>query len=62
MFNGAGRKARPVVVLDSAPGMQTAHLGHWSTSLVYFGPVAVLVGYLGVQSWRDRRRSREGED
>jgi hypothetical protein len=42
--------------------MLTAHIGHWSTSLLYFGPVVALVGYLGVQSWRDRRRSREGED
>jgi len=36
--------------------MILAHLGHWYVSLLYFGPVALLVGYLGVQNWRDRHR------
>ncbi|MCW2783298.1 MAG: hypothetical protein JWR35_3747 [Marmoricola sp.] len=36
----------------------TAHFGHWSTSLLYFGPVVVLVGFLAIQSWRERRRAR----
>ena len=39
--------------------MMLAHLGHWYVSLLYFGPVAVLVGYLTVQHRRDRRRSRD---
>jgi len=39
-----------------------AHLGHWYVSLMYFGPVAVLIGYLGYTNWRDRRRSREEGD
>jgi hypothetical protein len=39
-----------------------AHLGHWYVSLMYFGPVALLIGYLAVQNWRDRRRSREEGD
>jgi threonine/homoserine/homoserine lactone efflux protein len=38
-----------------------AHIGHWSTSLMYLGPVVLLVGYLGVQTWRDRRRSKEDD-
>lgn len=37
----------------------TAHFGHWSTSLLYFAPVVVLVGFLAVQSRRERRRSRD---
>lgn len=36
--------------------MVLAHLGHWYVSLLYFGPVAAIVIYLGLQSWRDRRR------
>jgi hypothetical protein len=39
--------------------MPLAHLGHWYESLLYFGPVVGLVGYLALQSRRDRRRSRE---
>jgi hypothetical protein len=39
-----------------------AHIGHWSTSLLYFGPVAVLVAYLGVQNWRDRKRPPRDPD
>jgi hypothetical protein len=36
-----------------------AHAGHWLTSLLYFAPVVVLVGFLAVQSRRERRRSRD---
>ena len=36
----------------------TAHVGHWATSLMYFLPVVGLVGFLVVQTVRDRRRSR----
>jgi hypothetical protein len=39
--------------------MLIAHLGHWYVSLMYFGPVAALVGYLAVQNWRDRKGRRE---
>jgi len=39
--------------------MVLAHLGHWYVSLMYFGPVALLAGYLGVQNYRDRRKRRE---
>lgn len=38
--------------------MILAHLGHWYVSLMYFGPVAALVGYLWIQGRRDRRRAR----
>jgi hypothetical protein len=38
-----------------------AHFGHWYVSLLYVGPVAVIVGVLSFQSWRDRRR-HGGED
>jgi len=36
-----------------------AHAGHWATSLLYFAPVVVLVGFLFVQSRRERRRARD---
>lgn len=36
-----------------------AHIGHWTTSLLYFAPVVVLVGFLWFQSWRERRRHRD---
>jgi len=39
-----------------------AHIGHWSTSLLYFAPVVVLVGFLAIQSRRERRRApRDGD-
>ncbi|MEO6496726.1 MAG: hypothetical protein ABIO51_04485 [Solirubrobacteraceae bacterium] len=37
----------------------TAHAGHWATSLPYLAPVVGLVGFLAVQSWRERRRDVE---
>jgi hypothetical protein len=40
-----------------------AHAGHWLANLLYLGPVAVVVGALAWQSWRDRRaagRERDG--
>ena len=33
-----------------------AHAGHWVTSLLYFAPVVGLLGFLVVQSRRERRR------
>ncbi len=39
----------------------TAHAGHWATSLLYVAPVVGLVGFLAVQSWRERRRRPETE-
>ncbi|WP_187369008.1 hypothetical protein [Baekduia soli] len=38
-----------------------AHAGHWIAGLLYLAPVAVVVGALGYQSWKDRR-SGGGED
>ena len=38
-----------------------AHAGHWLTSLLYFAPVVVLVGFLAVQSRKERRRARDEE-
>jgi hypothetical protein len=35
-----------------------AHVGHWWTSILYLAPVAVVVGWLGIQSWLQRRRDR----
>jgi hypothetical protein len=37
--------------------MTFAHAGHWLVSLLYLAPVAVIVGFVGWQSWRDRRAS-----
>jgi hypothetical protein len=39
-------------------GLLLAHFGHWSTSLLYLGPIGVVVAVLSVQAWRDRRRGR----
>ncbi|MFL5846740.1 MAG: hypothetical protein ACJ762_18815 [Solirubrobacteraceae bacterium] len=39
----------------------TAHVGHWTTSLLYFAPVVVLVGFLAVQSRRERRQARDDD-
>jgi hypothetical protein len=33
-----------------------AHFGHWYVTLLYLGPVIVLVAALSFQSWRDKRR------
>jgi hypothetical protein len=33
-----------------------AHAGHWLASLLYVAPVALIVGALLWQSWRDKRR------
>jgi hypothetical protein len=32
-----------------------AHAGHWLVGLLYLAPVVIVVGFLGVQWWRDRR-------
>jgi hypothetical protein len=33
-----------------------AHFGHWWGSILYLAPVVVVVVFLGVQSWRAKRR------
>jgi hypothetical protein len=33
-----------------------AHAGHWIEGAIYFAPVVLVVGALGFQSWKDRRR------
>jgi len=38
-----------------------AHAGHWITSLLYVLPVAILVGFLVIQSRRERRNPRDPE-
>ena len=39
-----------------------AHLGHWYVSLpIFLGPVAVLVGWVYIGDWLDRRK-RDGDD
>ena len=38
------------------PLRMLAHAGHWLASLIYVVPVLGLVGYLGWQRLRDRRR------
>jgi hypothetical protein len=39
-----------------------AHAGHWLASLIYVIPVAGLIGYLGLQTLRDRRARRDAAD
>jgi hypothetical protein len=33
-----------------------AHFGHWWGSILYLAPVVIVVVFLGVQSWRAKRR------
>jgi hypothetical protein len=39
---------------------QTAHVGHWLTTVAYFLPVVAFLGWLLVTQIRDRRRRRGG--
>ena len=39
-----------------------AHFGHWYFQLLYAVPVAVIVGALTLQSWREGRTRRARED
>jgi hypothetical protein len=39
-----------------AVGLILAHAGHWLAGLLYLAPVVIVVGALGYQSWKDRRR------
>jgi hypothetical protein len=39
-----------------AAGLILAHAGHWLAGLLYLAPVVIVVGALGYQSWKDRRR------
>ena len=36
-----------------------AHAGHWIASLLYVAPVALIVGALLWQNWRDKRRKAD---
>ncbi|HWV87050.1 MAG TPA: hypothetical protein VNZ62_16495 [Capillimicrobium sp.] len=40
-------------------GPVLAHIGHWWTSILYVAPVVVVVVWLGLQSWRAKRRDPE---
>jgi hypothetical protein len=35
-----------------------AHFGHWWGSILYLAPVAIVVVFLAVQSWRAKRRDK----
>lgn len=37
-------------------GLILAHAGHWLAGLLYLAPVVIVVGALGYQSIKDRRR------
>jgi hypothetical protein len=44
----------PALVLAAPP---LAHFGHWYISLpTYMSPVVVVAAWIGITSWRDRRR------
>jgi hypothetical protein len=38
-----------------------AHAGHWITSVLYVAPVAIVVGWLSWQAWRERGRGGSDE-
>jgi hypothetical protein len=35
-----------------------AHAGHWLVQVAYFAPVVGFLVWLGITTWRDRRRKR----
>jgi hypothetical protein len=35
-----------------------AHFGHWYFQLLYAVPVALIVGFLSLQTWREGRQRR----
>ena len=37
-------------------GLILAHVGHWLANLLYLAPVVIVVGALGYQSIKDKRR------
>ncbi len=39
-----------------------AHAGHWFAGLLYLAPVLIVVGALGYQSWKDKRRGDDEVD
>ncbi|MEP6954495.1 MAG: hypothetical protein ABI950_10595, partial [Solirubrobacteraceae bacterium] len=42
--------------------LPVAHIGHWYHSLLYLGPVAVVVVVLWVSERRERRREARGTE
>ena len=38
-----------------------AHVSHWAVNALYVAPIVVVVGVLGYQSFKDRRRVKRGE-
>jgi hypothetical protein len=45
-----------------AAALILAHAGHWLANLLYLAPVVIIVGALGYQSFKDRRRGDDGDD
>jgi hypothetical protein len=43
-------------------GLILAHAGHWLAGLLYLAPVVIVVGALGYQSFKDRRRGDDDAD
>ena len=43
-------------------GLILAHAGHWLAGLLYLAPVVIVVGALGYQTVKDRRRGDDPED
>jgi hypothetical protein len=39
-----------------------AHLGHWYHSLLYLGPVLIVVAVVWIQERRERRRDDAADD
>lgn len=38
-----------------------AHSGHWLVNVIYFAPVLLVVGWIGIQNIRDRRSGVDNE-
>ena len=39
-----------------------AHIGHWYAELLYVAPVAVVAGWLGISTHREKRRAAAQDD
>lgn len=44
-----------------AAALILAHVGHWLANLLYLAPVVIVVGALGFQSLKDRRRDEDDD-
>jgi hypothetical protein len=62
---GDGRlhQSRSLAPVGGAAVIPLAHLGHWYVSLpIFLGPVLVLLAWVYVGDWLERRRRGDGDE